>query len=382
VKKVSIVVPTYKEADNIPVLVERIEKSFFRSSYSYEIIFVDDNSDDGSKETVDMLSKLYPVQIHVRENVRGLSSAVLKGFQLATGDVYICMDADLSHPPEKAVQMCDVIFQNDADFVVGSRNLPGGSADSFSLYRRLNAFVSRVLALPLKKISDPMAGFFAFPAKLYTSDLVERLNPVGWKIGLEILVKMNPEKVIELPIVFADRMYGESKLTLREQWNYLLHLKRLYCYKYKVLARFLVFGAVGATGVIVDIGIQILLIRFFDLQFVYARIASILCAMSSNYMLNRFITFEERPPQRLITAYFSFVAICSVGALGNWLLSVYLVSTAGFHYIPATLCGILVGMVFNFVGSSVFVFKNDKLKQKQHKEKEKTTEVNTVDEIL
>ncbi|MBN2434580.1 MAG: glycosyltransferase family 2 protein [Spirochaetes bacterium] len=354
---VSIVVPAYKEAQNIPVLVERLYTAFDSSDHSCSVIIVDDDSMDGTVEAVSRLKKKYPVQLHVRTRERGLSSAVLAGFALSKGDIFICMDADLSHPPEKTVEMCDLIEKEGADFVIGSRNVAGGSADSFNLYRKLNAFVSRMLARPLAKTSDPMAGFFAFRSSLYTDQLVSMLNPVGWKICLEILVKMKPENVREIPIVFAERLYGESKLSLKEQINYLVHLKRLYYHKFKGLARFMVFSVVGASGIVVDLTIVFVVTDIAGAPFKYSRIAGIAGAMTTNFILNRYFTFEERPARNIFTSYVSFALVCSLGAALNWYVSMKMHSGFGMHYIIASLTGIVAGTFVNYAGSTLLVFR-------------------------
>jgi dolichol-phosphate mannosyltransferase len=354
---VTVVVPTYKEAENIPVLVKRLCAAFASSQHNCSIIIVDDNSRDGTQNIVTNLSSEYPVKLHLREKERGLSSAVLAGFERADGEIFVCMDADLSHPPEKVIEMCDIISSGEADFVIGSRNVPGGSADSFNFYRRSNAFLARMLAFPLARISDPMAGFFAFRSQLYTTDLISQLNPVGWKICLEILVKMNPGRVREIPIIFEERLYGCSKLSFKEQINYLIHLKRLYCYKFKGIARFAVFSLVGASGIAVDLGVVYGGVEIVGVPFKFSRIAGIASAMTTNYLLNRFFTFEERPARGFFLAYLGFVIVCSLGALLNWRVSLYFHDVMSLHYMLASLIGIIAGTLINFTGSTLLVFR-------------------------
>jgi len=227
---ISIIVPTYKEAKNIPLLVEKIDQTMKSAPLPYEIIVVDDNSQDGIENCIDEKKKTYPIRLVVRKNEKGLSSAVLEGFHRAAGEILVVMDADLSHPPEKIPNLVNSIIENKSQFALGSRFVKGGSAPYFNFYRRMNAFISKLLAWPLTPVKDPMAGFFALP-KCILRDR-ERLNPLGFKIGLEIMVKCAPRNIVEIPIDFQERIYGESKLSLKEQIKYLVHLKRLYQYKF------------------------------------------------------------------------------------------------------------------------------------------------------
>ncbi|MCB9851438.1 MAG: polyprenol monophosphomannose synthase [Phycisphaerales bacterium] len=222
---VSIVVPTYKEADNLLTLVTRIVQAMQPSHDTFEIIIVDDDSQDGTERIVGQLTDAgYPVRLIVRRGRRGLSTAVVEGVQAATGEVLVCMDADLSHPPEAVPQLVAALAE--ADFVIGSRYVAGGGTDQdWGVFRRLNSLAATLLARPFTSARDPMAGFFALRRETFAS--AAPLDPVGYKIGLELIVKCRCRRVVEIPIQFADRTAGKSKLNLREQFNYLRHLARL-----------------------------------------------------------------------------------------------------------------------------------------------------------
>ena len=228
---ISIIVPTYREAENIPILTHEIDSVMKASRLPHEIILIDDDSGDGIGEVVEELThRSLNITLIVRKRQRGLSSAVLEGLRRANGDIAVVMDADLSHPPEKIPALVAPIMSNEADFVIGSRFVPGGSARHFNWYRKWNALAARILARPLTKVSDPMAGFFAFPRKLLAPNVT--LDPLGFKIGLEIIVKAAPKRIAEVGIHFQKRRYGKSKLSLREQAHYIVHIKRLYAYQY------------------------------------------------------------------------------------------------------------------------------------------------------
>src|SRR5262249_7023890 len=163
----------------------------------------------------------------VRTHDRGLSPAVLDGLRAARYDVFVVMDADLSHPPEKIPEMVRAL-QNGADFVIGSRYVAGGTTDAeWGLFRWLNSKVATLLAWPLTSARDPMAGFFALTRPTFERGQTV-LNPIGYKIGLELLVKCHCGAVREVPIHFADRKFGSSKLSFKEQLRYIQHLRRLY----------------------------------------------------------------------------------------------------------------------------------------------------------
>lgn len=223
---VSVVVPTFREAANLPLLLPAISAALRGAGLSHETVIVDDNSCDGSVEVVEELSNEHGARILVRTNERGLSSAVIHGFRHACGRVLACMDADLSHPPDALPLMAAAILDGRADFVLGSRYVAGGSVESgWSLFRRLNSLVATMLARPLARVSDPMSGLFALSRGAFEG--VDRLDPVGYKIGLELLVKSHPERCMETPIHFRDRRHGQSKLTFRQQLLYLQHVARL-----------------------------------------------------------------------------------------------------------------------------------------------------------
>ena len=226
---VSVIVPTYKEVENLPLLSERLEKVRRKHNLSQELLIMDDDSQDGTEELVSSINKDW-ITLVVRKKKRGLSQAVLEGLQSARGEVLVVMDADLSHPPEKIPEML-VALEKGADFVMGSRYVTGGlTGASWGLFRWLNSRVATILARPLTSVKDPMSGFFALPRT--TLESACDLNPIGYKIGLELMVKCNLFCIEEIPIHFENRQFGESKLTLTEQKRYLQHLWRLFIYKY------------------------------------------------------------------------------------------------------------------------------------------------------
>ncbi len=234
VMNVSIIIPTFREAKNIDALIARIDQVNFGTRL-FEVIIVDDNSNDGIVSRVQELMQLYPwLSIHVRLGKRSLSQSVIDGFQRANYPILISMDADLSHPPEKIPLMLNALSDPDTDFVIGSRYIDGGSTDeSWPIYRKLAslgaAFIANLLIFSHRKIKDPLSGFCALRKSLFNNS--KTLNAIGWKIGLEMMVKFRCKKIIEIPIHFAERHQGESKLSCRVIWQYLQQINQLFWYK-------------------------------------------------------------------------------------------------------------------------------------------------------
>ena len=226
---VSVVVPAYREADNLRVLTERVFAALEGAGLGGELIVVDDDSQDGSVEAVEELASRFDVRIIVRTQERGLASAVLRGFEDARGDVLVVMDADLQHPPEKIPELVESITSGRGDFAVGSRYAGGEIQRDWPLFRRLNSWVATLLARPLTSVRDPMSGFFALHRETWRR--AAKLDPIGYKIGLELIVKARCRRCVEVPIVFGDRAGGESKLNFAEQLRYLRHLLRLYRFR-------------------------------------------------------------------------------------------------------------------------------------------------------
>ncbi len=225
---VSIIVPTYHEEANLRPLVGRVGAVMDSDGRACEILIVDDDSRDGTEEAVRQLAERYPVRLVTRTGPRDLSLAVLEGLQQSRGRLLLVMDADLSHPPEQIPRLLDALETPPADFVIGSRYVRGGQTqEGWGAFRRLNSWAATLLCRPLVgRVTDPMAGFFALRRE--TFEQADPLDPIGYKIGLELICRCRCRHVREVPIAFANRARGESKLTLEQQARYLVHLSRLY----------------------------------------------------------------------------------------------------------------------------------------------------------
>lgn len=353
---ISIIVPTYQEVENLQPLSEMIQAEL--QGREYEILIMDDNSQDGSVEKVAELNHSHPIRIITRTEDRGLSPAVIDGFDYAKGEYIVVMDADLSHPASAIPVMIDQLVSGSSDFVLGSRYVAGGSIDeSWTLWRYINSAVATLPALPLTRVKDPMSGFFAVCKKDIPSR--QELSPIGYKIALEVMVKGDFKEVSEVPIHFVDRVHGESKLTLGEQLKYLRHLRRLYQHKFKTKAEFFQFALVGSSGFIVDLVVYLLL-QMMGLTHTVARAISFWPAASWNWMLNRIMTFNHREKSRKSTQWGAFVTSSLLGFSVNYgtyfTLTTY-VPLFQEHTVSALIIGVLMGMGFNFTISNLFVFK-------------------------
>ena len=292
VKSLSVIIPTYQEADNLVLLMQRISDALASVDFRWNVIIVDDDSQDETVNICNTLALKYPLELIVRTHERGLASAVVAGMKAATGDIVLCMDADLSHPPEAIPEIFEKLSHESCDFVIGSRYVSGGSTDDdWGLFRWLNSVVATGLAKPLTSAKDPMAGFFALKRTDFES-AAQNLDPIGYKIGLELIVKCHCKNVDEVPIHFSDRQFGESKLSFKEQLNYLRHLKKLYAYKWPEFTRFLRFGLVGCSGVIVNL-IALTVLLSTGLLTPVAIASAIWVAMTWNFFLNRKFTFQD-----------------------------------------------------------------------------------------
>jgi dolichol-phosphate mannosyltransferase len=252
--QITLIVPTLNEAANLPALAERIDKAL--AGRSYELRIVDDNSRDNTQQVCADLAARFPLILMTRTQPKnGLGGAVLHGIEAAKGEFLVVMDADLQHPPEKLPALLAPLEQGDAEFVIGSRYVEGGTTrEEWTLFRKINSRAATLLARPFAgKTRDPMSGFFAL--KRSTFQRAQHLTPLGYKIGLELMCKCRVQQVKEIPIDFGSRQAGESKLSLKEQFRYLEHLSRLYDFTYPRLSPIVKFAFVVLVGWFVGLGV-------------------------------------------------------------------------------------------------------------------------------
>ena len=353
----SIIVPTFREAGNLPALAERMHEALSGTGIEWELLLVDDDSGDGTEEVAAELARRLPVRLVTRrESPRDLSLAVIEGIRQCRFDRLMVMDADLSHPPERIVDLLAAL-DADCDMVIGSRYAPGGMVDrSWSLYRVLNSRLATWLARPLVACADPMSGFFATRRNALPD--LGALRPMGYKIALELMVR-GRLRVREIPIDFRDRSVGASKMNWRQQIRFLRHLSRLYNHRFGTLARVPFFGAVGASGLIVDLACYLGL-QWAGVEHRLARFLSFWPAVSWNWALNRGLTFSERARQPRVGQWARFMASSLIGLgvnVGSYALLTSYVEVFDRHRLLAFFCGIGLGSLVNFVVADLYVYR-------------------------
>ncbi len=226
--KLSLILPTYNERENLAPVVNRIGAALRAIPVKWEILVVDDGSPDGTAHTARELAREFPIRVLSRNTRKGLARSVADGFRTGSGDFFLVMDADMSHPPERIPAMWNQIAQESCDLVIGSRYVEGGGTRDWTVLRRLTSKISKLLVRPLTQVNDPLSGFFLVRKTVVNNGY---LRPIGFKILLEILAKGDYRTVREVPITFEERLHGTSKLSHRVMWEYLVQVVRLYLEK-------------------------------------------------------------------------------------------------------------------------------------------------------
>jgi dolichol-phosphate mannosyltransferase len=346
--KISLIIPTYNEKDNIVPLVERVHQAL--SGYDYEILLVDDNSKDGTIEVATGLASRFPVKVVVRREERGLATAVVHGLKHAAGSIVAVMDADLQHPPEVLPDLVKAL-ENGADMAVASRYIKGGGCPDWGLSRRVISkaalLVSHLLLPATRQVKDPLTGFFMFRREKVD---VDRLKPSGYKISLEIMLMGNFQRVVEVPYIFEDRSAGKSKLRPQQQIDYLKHVFSLMA-RTGELEMFIKFIAVGLSGVAVNEGVYWLLTRFGGLAAYdyWAVVVGIEVSIITNFILNDTFTFARRRTGKSFAGrLLKFNLICIAGAGVQWGLFMLFTRVFGVYDLLSNFIGIVVAFLWNY----------------------------------
>lgn len=359
----SLVVPTYNEVGNVVLLVEKLTGLLDRiCPNDYELIIVDDDSPDQTWEIARSLLCEYPnLRVMRRTAERGLSTAVIRGWQASRGRFLGVIDGDLQHPPEVLERLLGELVSG-SDLAVASRHVVGGGISEWSVFRRMTSRGAQILGLMIApqvvgRVSDPMSGYFMVRRSSVTNQI---LNPQGYKILLEILGRGEIEHISEVGYVFQERQDGESKVTWRQYVEYLQHLVRLRSdgrlEKFQEqfpIGRFLKFGAVGFSGVFVDLGVFWMLSNGLGLAAVTATILSAEVAVLNNFIWNDRWTFGDRSIQQpgrrsMVRRFLKFNVLCLVGIVLQGTLVGLMSKVAGVPAIGAKLLAIALVMLWNF----------------------------------
>jgi dolichol-phosphate mannosyltransferase len=356
----AIVIPTFNEKANVPVLVARLDQAL--TGINWEAIFVDDDSPDGTAEAAREIARIdRRVRVIQRIGRRGLATACIEGMCATAAPAVAVIDGDLQHDETILPDMLAALRSDAAlDIVVGSRFVEGGGTgdwdrDRLSKSALATRLSQRVLDVGL---TDPMSGFF-----MVRTDVVRARAPhlagIGFKILLDIMTAGGrPLRFRELPYVFRVRTEGESKLDHVVALEYLI---ALYDRRFGRLVpvRFAMFSAIGVIGVGIHMGVLALLHLVAGASFLIGQIAATGAAMTFNFFLNNALTYRDRRlrgARQLLDGWVSFCVVCSVGAVANVGVAAFLYD---FHYgawAASALAGVLVGAVWNYALSSRFVW--------------------------
>lgn len=356
--EVSIVVPSYNERDNIPELRRRLEHVL--RDVAWEMIVVDDNSPDGTHRVVREIAARDPrVRCIRRIGRRGLAGACIEGILASSAPVVAVMDADLQHDERLLPSMLDAI-RGGADLAVGSRYVDGGTTgEGLSPIRRWGSELATKLATRVggAKLSDPMSGFFMIRREA-VEDVAGDLAKEGYKILLDIVWSARtPLRIVELPFEFRERQAGESKLDALVTAEYLgLLMSKMFGGVLPV--RFLMFAAVGASGIAVHLATLTYGRAMLDLSFEWAQFLAVVVAMTWNYVLNNQLTYRDRRLHGFgfLAGLLAFYAACSIGSVANVGVASWIHSFYDIDWV-AGLTGAIMGAVFNYAASSVLIWK-------------------------
>ena len=364
----SLIIPTYQERDNIKNVV--IKASQVLDEFipgNYELIVVDDDSPDGTWEFAVSLMAEYPqLRVMRRQHEQGLSSAVIRGWQAARGHILGVIDGDSQHPPLVLSQLLDAI-QQGADLAVASRHVEGGGVSSWSFVRRFLSRGAQILGLVilpkvLDRLSDPMSGYFMVHRKCITN---VTLNPVGYKILLEVIGRGRVKQITEVGYVFCERKQGESKVTWKQYLEYIHHLVRLRFSTGRLgklnqgmnfpIGRFIRFGLVGLSGVFVDMAVLYLLSDPTTLGFPLTRskIIAAEIAMINNFLWNDAWTFadvvmQQQQWRQRLKRFLKFNIICLAGLVLNILVLNLVFNFMVSNRYIANLIAIAIATIWNF----------------------------------
>ncbi|HEX2363950.1 MAG TPA: glycosyltransferase family 2 protein [Bradyrhizobium sp.] len=354
----SVVVPTFNERDNVAKLYRKLEATL--TGIAWEVVFVDDNSPDQTWEVVrDLARQDSRVRCIRRIGRRGLSGACIEGILASSAPYAAVMDADLQHDETQLPKMLSLLESGQAELVVGSRYVEGGSADSFDKQRAgFSAFATEIARRVLGvAIADPMSGFFMIRRDKF-EQLAPQLSTQGFKILLDIVSTAHGElKTVEVPFTFGSRLHGESKLDSMVALDFL----GLVLAKFTndvISLRFLLFAMVGGTGLFIHLGTLFVALTVLNWPFPEAQAAGAFVAMTSNFILNNFLTYRDQRLKgfAILGGLLAFYLVCSVGLFANVGVAFSVYDQEPIWWLAGA-AGALMGVVWNYAMSGLFVWR-------------------------
>ncbi len=355
----SVVVPTYREAANVPVLFERLKTTL--DGLPWEMVVVDDSSPDGTADVAYAIARRDPrLRCIRRVNRLGLAGAVIEGWLSSSADYVAVIDGDLQHDEKILPKMYAALVAGQGDLAIGTRiadeTAPGGLSPARQKLSELGAWFFRLLAGA--SLSDPMSGFFMVSREI-VAGLAPRLSPDGFKILVDVVLSAGGRlRIVEVPYVFRPRLAGESKLSPLVGLDF-LGLVAHHATGGLLPIRFVLFASIGAVGLVVHLLVLTGLVEGFGQQdFAAGQIAATIVAMASNFLLNNEITYRAYRYRGLgmIGGFALFALLCSVGAIANLDIASWLFRGRSGWWI-AGLAGALVSLVWNYAASATFVWR-------------------------
>ncbi len=355
----TIVIPTYNEKANIEELIARISRTL--GDNRWEVVFVDDESPDGTADLIFSLAAANPrIRCVRRVGRRGLSSACIEGMASSSARYFAVMDADLQHDETLLPAMYAELCTGNHDLVIGSRYIAAGGTGDWNRKRLLISRFATICAQRLIKcnVTDPMSGFFMLRREVFNST-VHGLSGLGFKILLDILATSpTPLRVLELPYQFRDRHAGESKLdsTVALEYGFLLADKMFGRF---LPISFILFGMIGASGVLMHFAVLTILLKIFGESFVLSQSTATAVAMVYNFFLNNIITYRDRKLKgsRILVGFVLFTVVCSIGAITNVNVANYLFKLGTPWWMSAAI-GIVIVSVWNYAVTAQFVWRS------------------------
>ncbi|HEV2159805.1 glycosyltransferase family 2 protein [Bradyrhizobium sp.] len=356
--ELSVIVPTFNERDNVTVLYRRLEATL--ANVAWEVVFVDDNSPDGTWDVVRALAQQDSrVRCVRRIGRRGLSGACIEGILASSAPFVAVIDADLQHDETQLPKMLLLLASDQADLVVGSRYIEGYKSEGFNKQRAgASALATEVAKKMLRvEIADPMSGFFMVRRDRF-EDLAPKLSVHGFKILLDLVATAHGSlRAVEIPYTFGARQHGESKLDSMVALDFLgLVLAKLS--NDIVSLRFILFAMVGGIGLVVHLTTLFIGLQLFKVPFAEAQAAGAIVAMTSNFILNNFLTYRDQRLKgfALLRGLIAFYIVCSVGLLANVGVAFSVYDQEPIWWL-AGMAGALMGVVWNYAMSGLFVWR-------------------------
>jgi dolichol-phosphate mannosyltransferase len=356
--ELSVIVPTFNERDNVAVLYHRLETTL--AGISWEVVFVDDNSPDGTWDAVRALAQHDGrVRCIRRIGRRGLAGACIEGVLACSAPYAAVIDADLQHDETQLPKMLAILKSGQAELVVGSRYIEGYKSAGFNSQRAgASALATEVARKVLRvDIADPMSGFFMVRHDRF-EELAPKLSVHGFKILLDLVASANGTlRAVEIPYTFGARQHGESKLDSMVALDFL----GLVLAKFTndaVSLRFLLFAMVGGIGLVVHLTTLFIALEVFNAPFAEAQAAGALIAMTSNFVLNNFLTYRDQRLKgfAILRGLITFYIVCGVGLLANVGVAFSVYDQEPIWWL-AGMAGALMGVVWNYAMSGLFVWR-------------------------